>query len=73
MSPGLVRSRVRRAGWVFMFFIAGPALVLAFLGMRASRADRIEREQQLNRQQVQAAHLADAAITTAIERTPHVK
>ena len=69
MSSRFVRSRLRHPGWwVSIFLIAGPALVLALLGLGTSRADRLEREQQLRDQQVQAAHLADAAIATAIDR-----
>src|SRR5437870_10008412 len=49
--------------WGFGLFIALPALALALLGLRAVRAERIEREQQLREQQVQLGRLIDAAIS----------
>ena len=49
--------------WGFGLFIALPALALALLGLRAVRAERIEREQQLREQQAQLARLIDAAIS----------
>ncbi len=48
--------------WGFAFFIALPALVLAALGLRAVRAERLEQEQQMREQEVQVARLFDAAI-----------
>ena len=58
-----------RSGWTwwcgFGLLIALPALALAVLGLRAGRAERIEREQQLHEQQKQIARLADAAITNS--------
>ena len=52
--------------WGFGLFIAVPALALALLGLRAVRAERIEREQQIREQQVQVARLIDAAISSKI-------
>lgn len=48
--------------WGFLLFIALPAFALALLGLRAVRAERIEREQQFRGQQTQIARLIDAAI-----------
>ncbi|HLF84711.1 MAG TPA: HAMP domain-containing sensor histidine kinase [Blastocatellia bacterium] len=50
----------------FGLLTAAPALLLAILGLRAVRAERIEREQQLRDRQAQTARLADAAIRTAL-------
>src|SRR5262245_36802226 len=62
-----MRSRAGRAWWlVFSILIAGPALALALLGLRAIRSDRIEREQSLRDQQSRIARLADAAIQNAV-------
>lgn len=52
--------------WGFGLFIALPALALALLGLRAVRAERIEREQQLRGQQAQVARLIDAAISNKL-------
>ncbi len=52
--------------WGFGLLIALPALALAILGLRAVRADRIEREQQLRDRQTQTARLADVAIRAAL-------
>ena len=52
--------------WGFGLLIAIPALVLAILGLRAVRAERIEREQLLRDRQAQTARLADAGIREAI-------
>src|SRR5437879_5350933 len=52
--------------WGFGLFIAVPALALALLGLRAVRAERIEREQQMREQQVQVARLIDAAVSSKI-------
>jgi signal transduction histidine kinase len=52
--------------WGFGLFIALPALALALLGLRAVRADRIERQQQLREQQTQVARLIDAAISNRL-------
>ena len=69
MSPNFTSPRLRRAWWwVFSLLIAGPALALALLGLRAIRVERIEREQQLRDQQTQVARLADAAIRNTLER-----
>ena len=54
--------------WIFGLFIAAPAMALALLGLRAARVERIERQQQLRERQVQIARLADAALTTALNR-----
>ncbi len=69
MSSRFTRVRMRGWWWVFSVLIAGPAVVLASLGLRAIRADRVEHEQQLREQQTQTAHLANAAVANAIERT----
>ncbi len=52
--------------WGFGLLIAAPALALALLGLRAVRAERIEREQQVREQQTQVARLADAALANAL-------
>jgi signal transduction histidine kinase len=52
--------------WGFGLFIALPALALALLGLRAVRAERIEREQQLREQQTQVARLIGAAISNRL-------
>src|SRR5437870_9475760 len=52
--------------WGFGLFIALPALALALLGLRAVRAERIERDQQLREQQTQVARLIDAAISNRL-------
>jgi signal transduction histidine kinase len=52
--------------WGFWLFIALPALGLALLGLRAVRAERIEREQQLRETQTQLAGLIDAAISNKL-------
>ncbi|MBI1764199.1 MAG: HAMP domain-containing histidine kinase [Acidobacteria bacterium] len=52
--------------WGFGLLIAVPALALALLGLRAVRAERIEREQQIREQQTQIARLADAALAGAL-------
>lgn len=52
--------------WGFGLLIAVPALALAILGLRAVRAERIEREQQLREQQTQVARLIDAAISNRL-------
>lgn len=57
----------RRWWWVFSLLIVAPALALALLGLRAIRADRIEREQRLRDQRLQVARLADAAIGNVLE------
>ncbi|MCI0489851.1 MAG: ATP-binding protein [Blastocatellia bacterium] len=53
--------------WGFGLLIAAPALLLALFGLRAVHAERLEREEQLRRQQTQAARLADAAIANALD------
>jgi len=69
MFPERMRSRLQQTWWsVFGLLIAVPALVLAGFGLRAIRADRIEREQQVREQQTQVARLADAALGNAVER-----
>jgi signal transduction histidine kinase len=68
VSSKFMRFRLgRRWWWVFSILIACPALVLALLGLRAIRSDRIERELQLRDRQTQTARLADAAIQNAVE------
>src|SRR6266404_2258913 len=57
--------------WGFCLLIAVPALALAILGLRAVRAERIEREQQLHERQTQTARLADAAIRVALAEIEH--
>ena len=57
--------------WGFGLLIAVPALALAILGLRAVRAERIEREQQLRERQTQTARLADAAIRVALAEIEH--
>src|SRR2546428_8257170 len=52
--------------WGFGLLIALPALALALLGLRAVRAERIEREQQLRDQQTQVARLIGAAISNRL-------
>lgn len=51
--------------WSFGLLVAVPALVLALLGMRAVRAERLEREQQLRDRQAQTAQLVDAGMRLA--------
>jgi signal transduction histidine kinase len=53
--------------WGFGLLIALPALALAIVGLRAVRAERIEREQQLRDQQTQIARLIDAAISNKLK------
>ena len=65
--PALPKSS-RAWWWGFGLLIAVPALALAFLGLWAVRAERIEREQQIRRQQTQVAQLADGAIATVLAR-----
>jgi signal transduction histidine kinase len=59
-----------RAGWNwwwgFGLLITLPALILALLGLRAVRIERLELNQQLREQQTQIARLADAAIANAL-------
>ena len=50
----------------FALFVAAPALLLAWLGLRAVGAERLEAEQQLRDQQTGAARLADAALASAL-------
>ncbi len=69
MNIPLILSRWNWS-WGFGLFIALPALALALLGLRAVRAERIEREQQLREQQVQIARLIEAAISTRINSLP---
>lgn len=52
--------------WGFGLLICAPALVLALLGLRATRAERIEREDHLRGQRTQFARLADASISTLV-------
>ncbi len=51
---------------LFGMFVAAPALLLAWLGLRAVRAERLEGEQQLRDQQSRVAQLADAAIANTL-------
>ena len=63
------RRQVQQVWWsAFSLLIAGPSIALAVLGVRAIRADCIEREAQLAEQQNQVARLADAAIANVLER-----
>ena len=57
--------------WGFGLLIAVPALTLAILGLRAVRAERIEREQLLRDRQMQTARLADAAIRASLAEIEH--
>lgn len=58
---------MRRFPWrLFGLLIAVPALVLAWFGLRAVRAERLEAEQQLRDQQTHVARLADAAILNVL-------
>lgn len=52
--------------WGFSLLITLPALILALLGLRAVRIERLELNQQLREQQTQIARLADAAIANAL-------
>ncbi|MEK7753893.1 MAG: HAMP domain-containing sensor histidine kinase [Acidobacteriota bacterium] len=70
-APGFAGTRAwpgQPWWWVFGLLIAAPALILAALGLRAVRAERIEREQQLRERQAQVARLADAALGNALAR-----
>ena len=49
-----------------MALVVAPAILLAALGLRALRVERIEREQALWRQQSQLVLLADSAISNAL-------
>jgi signal transduction histidine kinase len=53
--------------WVFCVFIAAPAVALALLGVRARRADEIERRQRFKDEQSQLARAADAALASALD------
>jgi len=73
MSPRLPRAPFRRSWWwLFGLFIAVPAVVLAMLGMRAIRAEDVERQRQHRERQGQVAaqirRLADASLSTALDR-----
>ncbi|HET9216775.1 MAG TPA: hypothetical protein VFR18_07345 [Terriglobia bacterium] len=63
-----MRVRQHHRCWLFSLLIAGPAIVLALLGLCAVRADRVEREQHLREHQTQTARLADAAIANVLDR-----
>lgn len=52
--------------WIFGLLIAAPALLLAVLGLRTVRLERVEREQLAVEQQVQVARLADAALGSSL-------
>jgi uncharacterized protein YidB (DUF937 family) len=56
----------RKTWWGFVLLIMAPALVLALLGLRSVRGERIEREQQLRDRQVQTARLVDAGINASL-------
>ena len=64
--PALLKSGWNR-WWGIGLLVAAPALALAVLGLRAVRAERIEREQQLLEQQAQSARLADGALANLFE------
>ncbi len=64
--PALLKSGWNR-WWGVGLLVAAPALALAVLGLRAVRAERIEREQQLLEQQAQSARLADGALANLFE------
>jgi hypothetical protein len=69
MPRGLIPSFTHRAWWwVFVLFIATPALVLALLGLQAISAREIERELDLRDQQTQLATLVDSALARALDR-----
>lgn len=69
MRPWLKPFAFRPALWgVFGLFVAMPALVLTWYGVRAISADAAERERQRGDQLDEVANLADAAIASALER-----
>ena len=51
---------------LFGMFVAAPALLLAWFGLSAVRAERLEGEQQLRDQQSEVGRLADAAIASTL-------
>jgi signal transduction histidine kinase len=64
-------SRSSRRWWFIVALVVGPAAMLAGLGVRALRMERIEREQELWRRQSQLLLLADRALSntfSALER-----
>jgi hypothetical protein len=50
--------------WGFGLLIATPALLLAIIGLRIARAERIQEEQRRHEQQTQLARMADAGLAT---------
>ena len=55
-----------RGWWFIVALVVGPAAILAGLGLRALRVERIEREQELWRQQSQVLLLADRALSNTL-------
>ena len=69
MRTLLSQSAARQSWWwVFGLFIALPALALAVLGLNAIRADEIDRRLKVRDQQAQISRLADAALSTILDR-----
>jgi two-component system phosphate regulon sensor histidine kinase PhoR len=64
----LASSLSRRWWWIFGAFIAAPGIALALLGLRAIRADDIERQDRRREQHSAIASLSDVAIATALVR-----
>jgi two-component system phosphate regulon sensor histidine kinase PhoR len=58
----------RRWWWIFGAFIAAPGVALALLGLRAIRADDIERQGLRRERHSAVASLSDVAIATALAR-----
>jgi signal transduction histidine kinase len=54
--------------WSFAVLLGLPALLLAWLGLRAAHADRVEREQQFREQQTQVARLINAAMINLLAK-----
>ncbi len=57
--------------WSFGLLIVVPALVLALLGLRTVRADRLEREQERRDRQAQTARLVDGAMRASLSDVEH--
>lgn len=60
---------IRRRSLILL--VAVPALLLAFLGLRTVRIDRLEAAQQLRERRTQAARLGDATLRAWIETLEH--